>query len=330
MKLLRRLSAAFVLLTHACLSAGFSAQTLIKTPYKMKPISELSLGDKVESLDKDNSTISTHAVIAKKVTSESGYIGIEIENDIIIASKHQLFYIHQEKTWKQAKDLKTGDALLKGSGEHATIKQVTTYDQPLKLFDISVKDSHNYFVSGTSVLTHNFEPFISLTLLFGGGEVIFGGIAAGVGALGCWMGIKAFENNKHKNKCEPTIIIETPFGQTSCGGSPSPLPDPDDDENKKRNVESNKPKTINDIINESKQIKQSQKATQFEKNGDFDTAVQDFEKMNLQNIRQYGETKVGNLNDGRTVNVRPDSSGKRPTLEITGGDRKVKIRYGKK
>jgi hypothetical protein len=68
---------------------------------------------------------------------------------------------------------------------------------------------------------------------------------------------------------------------------------------------------------------------QWIKNGGYDKALEDFHKLNPQNVRylEHKCSNVGTLPDGRTVNVREISSEGSPTLEILNGQNKIKIRY---
>ncbi|MCU7866741.1 MAG: RHS repeat-associated core domain-containing protein, partial [Candidatus Thiodiazotropha sp. (ex Lucinoma borealis)] len=66
--------------------------------------------------------------------------------------------------------------------------------------------------------------------------------------------------------------------------------------------------------------KKKGKTTQWEKDGGFDQANDDFDGLNPDNVRpintKYGPSRTGTLPDGRSVVVRPGSSDGRPTLEV--------------
>jgi hypothetical protein len=71
------------------------------------------------------------------------------------------------------------------------------------------------------------------------------------------------------------------------------------------------------------------RTTQWEKGGGMDQADRDFDSLNPQNVKPLPDGgRRGTLDGGRNVNVRPDSSDGRPTLEIQNGRNRDKVRYG--
>jgi hypothetical protein len=92
-------------------------------------------------------------------------------------------------------------------------------------------------------------------------------------------------------------------------------------------------KTIEDILVGAKPGRETNgKAIQFEKPGNHDDAIKDFGSLELTNVREKDGIKLGDLPDGKTVNVRIESKDSRPTLEFYNpvNGRKIKIRYGEK
>jgi hypothetical protein len=70
------------------------------------------------------------------------------------------------------------------------------------------------------------------------------------------------------------------------------------------------------------------RSTLWESSGGSAAADKDFDSMNPHGVRELEDgTRIGSLDDGRTIVVRPDSSDGRPTLEIQDGKNKTKIRY---
>lgn len=71
------------------------------------------------------------------------------------------------------------------------------------------------------------------------------------------------------------------------------------------------------------------RTTQWEKPGGMPEADRDFDNLRPSDVRDLPNGgRVGQLPDGRTIIVRPDSSDGRPTLEIQNGKNKEKVRYG--
>jgi hypothetical protein len=71
------------------------------------------------------------------------------------------------------------------------------------------------------------------------------------------------------------------------------------------------------------------RSEQWEKPGDMDDANKDFDDKAPQDVRPMPDGgRMGVLPDGRRINVRPNSSDGRPTLEIQSGKSRVKVRYG--
>ncbi|MCP4600000.1 MAG: hypothetical protein GY847_05585, partial [Proteobacteria bacterium] len=78
--------------------------------------------------------------------------------------------------------------------------------------------------------------------------------------------------------------------------------------------------------------KTSGKTKQYEKEGGVREANEDFDSIVVQESIKPREDgiRTGMTPDGRSVIVRPDSTEGRPTLEIQEGNKRRKIRYGKK
>ena len=70
------------------------------------------------------------------------------------------------------------------------------------------------------------------------------------------------------------------------------------------------------------------RTTQWEKGGGMDQANEDFDAQNPTDVRALPDGgRRGTLPDGRQINVRPDSTDGRPTLEIQNGKNRDKVRY---
>lgn len=94
-------------------------------------------------------------------------------------------------------------------------------------------------------------------------------------------------------------------------------------------------KIVDDILEGAKDTTRPiGKAKNFEKDGNMDDAVDDFNSLNPKNVKeiktQYGDGLHGVLEDGTRISVRPGSGTGGSTLEIKApGKPLIKVRYGK-
>ncbi|WP_427340827.1 hypothetical protein [Caloranaerobacter sp. DY30410] len=87
-------------------------------------------------------------------------------------------------------------------------------------------------------------------------------------------------------------------------------------------------KTVDDLLEGATRGRATKGRSKiYDKVGDFNQALDDFNSLNPRNVRDIDIGKVGALEDGRTVIVRTKSSDGRITLEIQKGKNKIKIRY---
>lgn len=87
---------------------------------------------------------------------------------------------------------------------------------------------------------------------------------------------------------------------------------------------------INEVLEGAKPGRTTKgKTTQWVKEGGYDQAVEDFYNLNPSNVRSDGDTIIGELPDGRTINVRSKSTEGSPTLDIYDSQtgKHIKIRY---
>lgn len=95
-------------------------------------------------------------------------------------------------------------------------------------------------------------------------------------------------------------------------------------------------KYLDEIIKNATRGRKTQgPSTIFEKPGNYEDALKDFESLNLTGIKDIHTEKItgkaGKLPDGRMVNVRTSSRDTRPTLEIQNLNKtQTKVRYGTK
>jgi len=135
---------------------SFTADTLVHTENGLKPISEIKVGDKVLSYDERTETTSYQPVM-DIIQGEKQYQIINLTLDsgdsIETISEHP-FYI-KGKGWNPASSLKVGQALQLHDGTTVVVKEIDTSVQLGKVYNITVANTHNYYVGRDGVLVHN-------------------------------------------------------------------------------------------------------------------------------------------------------------------------------
>jgi len=135
---------------------SFTADTLVHTENGLKPISEIKVGDKVLSYDERTETTSDQPVMAV-IQGEKQYKIIKITLDSgesIEATAEHPFYI-KGKGWNPASSLKVGQALQLHNGTTVVITEIDTSVRLEKVYNLTVANTHNYFVGVDGVLVHN-------------------------------------------------------------------------------------------------------------------------------------------------------------------------------
>lgn len=206
-----------VFFIQSFLFGGFSAGTLVKSGDQYVPIELLRVGDVVACYDFIEGY--TEKPITHIVSCTSSKCALVVVNKKqIITSSEQQFYSINQHIWKKAIELKDGDFLLGAFDEKIAIEDVFILDQPIDLFDIAVKDYHNFLILHDNVLVHNFAPVVvGLSWFFGSGALQFTGASLGLAALGGLIGLKL-----NKSKQRYSYEINCDQKGTNGGGAQAP------------------------------------------------------------------------------------------------------------
>ncbi len=135
---------------------SFTKDTEVHTENGLKPISEIKVGDKVLSLD-ERTEITSYQPVMAIIQGEQRYQLISITLDSgqsLETTKEHPFYI-KGKGWNPANSLKVGQALQLHNGTTVVIKEIDTSVRLEKVYNLTVANTHNYFVGEDGVLVHN-------------------------------------------------------------------------------------------------------------------------------------------------------------------------------
>ena len=137
----------------------FKAGTKILTENGLKNIEDIKIGEKVYSKNESNSSIELKEVLNTFVHDvDYNICKVYTENDIIECTEGHKFY-SKSKGWVQAYNLRPGNVLIDNNGKEIVIKKVeiekSKYKQITRVYNLNVKDNHNYFVGNDRILAHN-------------------------------------------------------------------------------------------------------------------------------------------------------------------------------
>jgi hypothetical protein len=160
----------------------------------------LAVGESVACVDV-NGTLVFKSIIHTHTHYESHYAVIVLEDEEIITTVDQKWYVPAVRIFRRADELKKGDYLLNAAGEYVAIIDILIVEQNKAFFDITVDECHNFFVSRSELLVHNVLPAVAVgvTLSFGAGAVEFAGATISACIAGIALGIKARRDAKQCN-----------------------------------------------------------------------------------------------------------------------------------
>ena len=149
-----------ILKSRQCLPSG----TLVDIPFNDPiPIEDLKIGDKVISYDFKNKNFIEDNVRDCWVSGDIQcvkikyrHVGESIIHEIEVGENHP-FYLYENPSWLEAKNLKPDDqimhALFEWSALSIAVIISVEYTEIKKCYDISILVNENYFING--LLTHN-------------------------------------------------------------------------------------------------------------------------------------------------------------------------------
>ena len=139
----------------------FLAGTKVLTETGYKDIDKITIGEKVLSYNEFTKTNEYKTVLKTFVhndMNETLYKLLVNGNIIEVTSLHR-FYVKTESgyDWIAAKDLNVGDVVMNKEGQYYTIDSITNIQIRETVYNLSVEDNHNYYVTEDNILVHNLK-----------------------------------------------------------------------------------------------------------------------------------------------------------------------------
>lgn len=172
--------------------ACFTAQTrVIMADGSFKPISEIEIGDDVQSRNFETGRIAANRVSRLHRFDGDGFLRI---NGLEVTGKHP--FAVGEKVWLEAEDLRAGDRLVgRDPAERIEIAYLARVGQAAPVFDLTVAEDHNFFVGegASAVLVHN-KAFPPAGCFMQGAEVAMAdGTQRAIESIAAGERVKAFD-----------------------------------------------------------------------------------------------------------------------------------------
>ena len=140
-------------LTSQC----FTGDTLVSTEDGLRPIEEIQAGDCVWSENTETGEKELKKVLAVSVTETDTLVHVTTGNGTEINTTENHPFYTEGKGWCAASELEEGDVLHTQDGKTETVASVETetLDEPVKVYNLEIEDSHTCYVSVDRVLVHN-------------------------------------------------------------------------------------------------------------------------------------------------------------------------------
>jgi len=134
----------------------FVAGTQVLTETGMKNIEEITVGEKVWTINLDNNQRELKEVTKLFVGESNEIYEITMNEEVIEATPKHQFYI-VDKGWIRAYELEEGDQLVSKGDEELVINKIVHKKDiiPVKVYNLTVEGNHNYLITKYEVLVHN-------------------------------------------------------------------------------------------------------------------------------------------------------------------------------
>ncbi len=136
----------------------FASNTLVETKDGFREIKDIKIKDLVLSQNIDTGALEYKEVTELHIGSTFEKCIITLDNTKIETTTGHLF-MTKDRWWQSAVNLKENEEILDANGSYKKVAKVETIlkEYPEKVYNLTVEDNSNYFVSEARVLAHNKE-----------------------------------------------------------------------------------------------------------------------------------------------------------------------------
>lgn len=136
---------------------SFQEGTMVLTEDGLIPIESVKIGDLVWSFNESTSQRELQEVIHLiSGEGEKHLVDITLDSgEVIRTTAEHPFYIPSTEQWVSASELSKGTSLVNDSGDPVGVVSLDSYQKVAKVYNLTVRNTHNYYVGDGSVLSHN-------------------------------------------------------------------------------------------------------------------------------------------------------------------------------
>jgi RHS repeat-associated protein len=131
----------------------FVAGTLVLTANGLQAIETVKVGDTVWAYNNSDNIVQKQVVLKTILRTTYSLITFTINNKSITTTAEHPFYINNQ--WIEARDVKIGDSVQLFNGQKIAVAYKSIKDTTSAVYNFSVSNYHNYYVSDIGVLVHN-------------------------------------------------------------------------------------------------------------------------------------------------------------------------------
>ncbi|UPY81078.1 TIGR04388 family protein (plasmid) [Leptospira weilii] len=185
----------------------FTAGTLVHTSQGTKKIEEIQVGDEVLSWDEESGEVSYKAVTELFVHDINHLFDVEVNfQETFHTTWNHPFWLVNERSWVQVKDLKVGDIVQLKDGSSVPITKISAYSvSKTSVYNLEIEENHSYYVGKGGVLVHNYAIPLGARILH---ALVTAGIAY-CSSNNCG-GVINSNGNPNENKPELPAIPRDP------------------------------------------------------------------------------------------------------------------------
>lgn len=135
----------------------FVRGTLVLTPYGLRPIEQIQIGDLVMAMNVANGVIAAQTVKQTYCHPTDELVTVTINEEDIVTTPTHPFYVQQRGAFVAASELDEGELLMDADGHSVMItgKEFRHMQTPVDVYNLNVSEYHTYFVGNACVLVHN-------------------------------------------------------------------------------------------------------------------------------------------------------------------------------